>query len=687
MSTPYIKKLRKRFIDDCEQKKYHQAPIDKFELAERYAAKKHSDTERAVLRLQAVLEAENPYVWEDEKIALIRTVTVLPEIFTMVEMDELRQKYTIHEQGKVCNITPDYSLLLDCGFDAKRKEINSQLSTADAGQMELLVGMLRTLDIIEDFASRYHVAAVTAGNSIVAESFSIIPAKPPQTFLQALQFLRLLHYCLWTSFNYHNTLGRFDQYLYPYLKADMESGLIDEEIALEQLEEFFLSCNKDSDLYTGMQQGDNGQSIVLGGFDENGKGRYNKLSQLCLDACESLKLIDPKINLRVSSKTPLSLYEKGSRLTKLGLGFPQYSNDDIVVPCLLSWGYRSEDAYNYTVAACWEVIIPGYGMDIPNINGLSFAAAVQESMPVLPNKKNFNAFLDTVHSTIDSKVSKLIDPIGEVYMEPAPLMSMMMHDCITTMRDISHGSRYNNYGIHGTGLSTAVDSLAAIRHYVFEEKFFSAQQMLDMVENDFQGFEKENNILRYEAPKMGNDDDKVDSLATQLLDWFADAVKNRTNSRGGIYRVGTGSAMYYIWHAVDEPASADGRRRGEPLACNYSPSLFSRCSGPISIIKSFSKPNLNRVANGGPLTIELHDMIFRDDESIRKVAMFVKSFMDMGGHQMQINTINRDTLLDARKHPENHRNLIVRVWGWSGYYVELDEVYQDHILKRTELSF
>ena len=193
-------------------------------------------------------------------------------------------------------------------------------------------------------------------------------------------------------------------------------------------------------------------------------------------------------------------------------------------------------------------------------------------------------------------------------------------------------------------------------------------------------------MLRYEAPKMGNDDESVDALADQLLNWAADALEGRVNDRGGIYRAGTGSAMYYVWDSRDRCATPDGRRAGEELACNYSPSLFIRCDGPVSIIKSFSRPDLVRVANGGPLTIELSDTMFRSEESIGKVAMFVKSFFDLGGHQMQINAVNREKLLDAKKHPENYRNLIVRVWGWSGYFVELDECYQDHIIKRMELT-
>lgn len=684
--TEYMKTLRKRFVTDAEQKKLRQTPMEPYALAEEWSRQGLADHVRAVERLRTVLEKEQPYVWPDEKIALIRTVPVLPEIFTQEEWKQLREKYTIHEQGKVCNITPEYSLLLDKGFDKQREEIRERMKTATAEQQVFLEELMQVMDLLQNLADRYRQAAEQAGNRTVAESFAVIPAHKPQTFLQALQFLRLLHYGLWASFNYHNTLGRIDQYLYPYYQADRQAGRLTEEQALELVEEFFLSCNKDSDLYTGMQQGDNGQSLVLGGYDVEGNDQYNELSELCMRACEELRLIDPKVNLRVNRTTSLERYVRGSELTRLGLGFPQYSNDDVVVPGLIRWGYRPEDACNYTVAACWEFIIPGYGMDIPNINGLSFAHAVEEALPALPQCKDFLQFLDNVHEALNRQAQQLMASVGEIYMEPAPLMSLLMRDCVANCRDISQGNRYNNIGFHGTGLSTAVDSLAAIRQYVFEEKRFTAEQMLDMVQKDFVGYEKENNLLRYEAPKMGNDDDKVDGLATMLLDWFADALAGHRNSRGGIFRAGTGSAMYYIWHAKDEQATPDGRHKGEALACNYSPSLFSRCKGPVSIIKSFAKPHLERVANGGPLTIELHDTIFRNKDSVRKVGMFVKSFMDMGGHQMQINAVNRDTILDAKAHPEDHRNLIVRVWGWSGYFVELDEVYQDHILERMELT-
>lgn len=686
-----IEKLLQFYIKDKEHHKYRQEKTgNPFFLAEEFAKAGLSDVERSVKRLAWVLEREKPVVFPDASIVMMRTVPEIPEIFTEKEWEEIKKEHAVHEQGKVCNVNPDYMKIIGVGFDAKRIEIEKIMAEKkESGEEEAfcyLEAVLRTMDLIETFAERYAKEAERAGNQEAAAILRKIPKQKAESLKEALQFFRLLHYCLWCSFNYHNTIGRFDQYMEPFLKADLEKGILTEESALELLEEFFISFNVDSDLYPGMQQGDNGQSMVLGGSNAEGEDLYNPLSDLCMQASLELRLIDPKINLRVHKNTPLSLYERGTELTKQGLGFPQYSNDDVVVQALLNWGYEEKDAWQYVVAACWEFIIPGCGMDIPNIDGLSFADAVVKCLPKLTECSTFADFLELVKCRIGEMIKEMTENHRKIYMEPSPVLSLLMDGCVEKGKDISAGNKYNNYGIHGTGLSTAVDSLAAIRQYIYEEKSLSAKELLCALEQNFKGQEKLRNRLRFEGPKMGNDDDRADDLAVLLLDWFADGLSGIHNDRGGIYRAGTGSAMYYIWHSKNLQATPDGRDKGEELACNYSPSLFSRCLGPVSIIKSFAKPHLVRVANGGPLTIELYDSMFRNKESIRKVAMFVKSFMDMGGHQMQINAVNRENLLDAKAHPENHRNLIVRVWGWSGYFVELDEVYQNQIIKRMELT-
>lgn len=688
--TSKIEKMLDYYVVKKEHHQFRQQEKDAYRYAAVYAEKGLGDLERSVCRLRDVLAEEKPVVMQGESIALLRTVVTLPEIFTKEEFAEIEKEHYIHEQGKVCNINPDYMKLISSGTREKKQQILEKMETYQAEdklqKATCEKAMYDTLCIIEEFAERYQKEAERVGNTTVAEMLKRIPQEKPQSFLEALQSLRIIHYCLWCSFQYHNTLGRFDQYMYPFYENDIREGKLTKEAALELLEEFFLCLNKDSDLYTGMQQGDNGQSMVLGGLNPDGTESYNELSDLCMQASLELKLIDPKINLRVHQNTPLSLYVRGTELTKEGLGFPQYSNDDVVIEALKNWGYEEKDAYNYAVAACWEFIIPGCGMDIPNLNGLSFPACVMEAVDRLEEMDSFEVLMEKVKEIIFAQSAKLREGVHDIYMEPAPLMSILMDGCVEKGKDISEGNKYNNFGFHGIGIATAVDSMASIKKYVYDEKTLTRAEMLSALRTNFEGRERLANMLRYEGPKMGNDDDEVDAIATALLDWFADSMAGHVNERGGCYRAGTGSAMYYIWQSEGMPATPDGRRAGEEFAANYSPSIFTRLDGPLSIIKSFAKPHLSRVANGGPLTIELTDSMFRNEESTEKTARFVKTFIDLGGHQLQINAVNREKLIDAKKHPEKYKNLIVRVWGWSGYFVELDECYQDHIIKRMELA-
>ena len=689
--TEKIRNLQKFFIYDKAHHACRRPAEDKYRLAEKFCAENIAPLERSVERLLYMLKEETPVVFPEERIAFTRTIPVLPELFTPAELSDLCEKYWLHEQGEVCNINVDYTLLMNTGFDAARENLKNlaeeRSENGEIEKAEYLLHQEAILAAVQELSDAYAAKAREIGNETVAKTLSRVPAKAPETLLEALQMFRILHYVMWCGHNYHNTVGRFDQYMYPYFKRDMDAGIYTEESALELLEEFFLTFNRDSDLYTGMQQGDNGQSMVLGGLNPDGTDSYNLLSELCLKASLELKVIDPKINLRVNKNTPLSTYVLGSELTKQGLGFPQYSNDDVVIPGLLNWGYREEDAYNYVMAACWEFIVPGCALDVPNIGAVSFARAVSDAtINHLVGCPDYETFLGHVKDCITSQVDALEEQVKNLYVFPAPFMSLMTRGCVEKAQDVSLGAYYNNYGLHGTGVATAADSLEVIDRYVFGDGSVSAEQLKKAVETNFEGEEDLLTRVRYHTPKMGNNEDCVDARAVWLLNTFADAANGRINERGGIFRVGTGSAMYYVSHPQDIPATPDGRRAGEPLGANYSPSLFIRAKGPVSILQSFAKPDLSRVINGGPLTLELHDTVFRNPEAVQKVAILVKSFMDMGGHQLQLNAVNRDTLLDAQKHPENHKNLIVRVWGWSGYFVELDKIYQDHILQRMELG-
>ena len=656
--------MNKEFYNFILEKKHHSVRrhLD-IDLAEQYAARGLSPIERMSERFELLCNEEVPVIFKNEQIVFVRTIENLPSIFTEIEWEEISKKNYIHELGFMSNLSPNYYDTISVGLLAKRE-------TADEYGK-------RAIDNIIKLSDKYLAEAKRQNREDLVEILTQVPRYPARNFREALQFFRIIHFSLWLEGNYHNTIGRFDRFIYPYLKADIDNGVYTEETALELLEDFFLSFNKDSDIYVGVQQGDNGQSMMLGGCDEEGNDVFNLLSSLCLKASYNNKMIDPKINLRVSKNTPVERYVEATRLTKAGLGFPQYSNDDIVIPALEKLGYEHNDAVNYTVAACWEFIIPKVGADVANITAVSYPKAVDTALHNnLIASDSYEEFFKSVQNEIKIETDKACDNIDNLWFVPSPFMNVLM-DC-----DIYTGGKYNNFGVHGTGIATAADSLAAIKKYVFEEKLITKEELIEAVDQNFENSPQLLHKLRFEAPKLGNNDDFVDSIATELLDTLAAAVDGKINCRGGIFRAGTGSAMFYLWHANEIGASPDGRYAKEPFGTNYSVSLFAKVKGPVSVVASMTKQHFENAINGGPLTLEFHDSVFANDDGVEKVGMLVKRFIELGGHQLQLNTVNTETLLDAQKHPENYKQLVVRIWGWSAYFVELDKEYQDHVIAR-----
>ena len=691
--TERIKSLLERTFDK-EQAKFRR-DVDWKPLLERFIADGVGDEARARIGLEEMLKAEEPAFMDGERIAFLRTVKQIPDLHSDAEMAARRAAGTAFgEKGVVFNITADFAPAIRDGLDVRLSEMESRLARCradgDAEGVEFLENAIPSVKAVLGLAERYRVEAERRGLSEIAATLAQVPRKGARTFHEALQSLRVLHYAMWCEGEYHCGLGRIDQYLYPYYEADVKAGRLTDETALEELEEFFVACNRDSDLYIGIQQGDNGQSVMLGGVTRDGKPAFNALSRLCLKACGELKLVDPKINLRVDKTTPLEIYELGTELTAKGLGFPQYANDDVVIPALQRWGYGLEDARDYSVAACWEFLVPGCGMDINNIDAVSFVGALDATLRILTQRcreaeeQRYDDVEAEFFAEVQRRADALVDKYRHVEILPGPFVSAISTGCIEKARDVCRGAKYNNFGIHGTGIAVAVDSLASVRELVFEKKLVSLSELVALLDTDFAG-RPDVLAAAKSAPKMGNADPKVDDIAKRVIGFWGHAFDGKKNDRGGIFRPGTGSAMYYIWHTRDVPASPDGRLKGEPLSANWAPALDAPVKGPVSVVRSFTEPDLGLVCNGGPLTIEIHDSAFSMPDGVEKVAHLVKFFIERGGHQMQINTINRETLLDAQKHPERHRHLIVRVWGWSGYFIELDKEYQDQIIKRVEL--
>jgi formate C-acetyltransferase len=321
-------------------------------------------TQRAARLTRRMCEAEAVVIEPDERIVFTRTVKRVPPLYRPEEMERMLTGRTTHELGPISNICADWGMVLGEGLLARR-DAGLAARARSAGDPEaatFLDAVVETIDAVLALAGRYAAAARAFGRDDLVEVLSRVPAHPAVTFHEALQALRLCHAALWLSGHYHCGLGRIDQYLWPYLEADLAGGRLTQAEAQELLEEFFISLNKDSDLYPGIQQGDNGQSVMLGGQRRDGGDGVNPLTSIALKAARTVALIDPKINLRVTRETDLRLIAKGVELTRLGLGFPQWCNDEVIIPGLVAAGYDLEDARDYSVAACWEFIIPGKGM-------------------------------------------------------------------------------------------------------------------------------------------------------------------------------------------------------------------------------------------------------------------------------------------------------------------------------------
>lgn len=630
-------------------------------FADGFAARGLSPAERMTERFERLSAMEKPYINPDEKIVLIRTVKNIPDCFTEDEWAEIKSKHFIHELGYISNLSPNYAKVIEKGLLYFRE-----------GADEYSV---RTIDAVIALCDRYREEALRLGREDVAEVLERVPRYSARNFREALQFFRILHYSLWLEGNYHNTVGRFDRYMYPYFKKDMDGGVYTREEVFELLCDFFISFNKDSDMYVGVQQGDNGQSMVLGGTDIDGKDCFNELSALCLEASRELKVIDPKINLRVSSKTPIETYEKGTELTRVGLGFPQYSNDDVVIDALVKQGYDREDAVNYVVAACWEFIIPAVGNDVANIGALNFPKVVDRAIRGYEGD-SFDGLMDRVRAEVAAECEKITSGVRDLWFVPSPFMSILRDEI-----------KYNNFGIHGCGVASATDALTAVKKYVYGQKRIDRARLLAALDANFENDPELLHMLRYESPKLGDGtSEETREISSALLNCFADALRGKKNCLGGIWRAGTGTAMYYLWHADEVGATADGRMKGEAFGTNFSPNLFAKISGPVSVVEDFSVQPFDRVINGGPLTLEFAAGIFKNDESIKKVAALIKYYISRGGHQLQLNAVNPEDMKNAQKNPEAYRRLVVRIWGWSAYFTELDKCFQDHVMARQEYS-
>lgn len=616
----------------------------------------------------------------------------------------------------IFNLTPGYYNILNKGFKGIKDEANKKIGELKSQKknnekIEFLKSINIICDAVMDFVLKYSekLKILASEEKNITKRIQLqkmsqicqnVPANPANTFHEALQALWFTHMLVQCEGHPLIGLGRFDQYMFPFYKKSIDDGVLVPEEAKKLLEVFWEKLNEDISRKSMVFEGDTGQIITLGGQTKDGFDATNDLSYLCLETTMKLKLVGSKIVVRLHNNTPTKFLNKACELACMGMGFPLFVNDEVIIPALQDIGYTITDARDYSVAACWEPLVPGrtfYYGDGTSIILLKCLEAVLNHGKSLVNREkigldigdltSFNSFDElqkNVKKEITYAIKKFIKSRNEREFAPAPLLSLLMDDCIENARDISKGGcRYNDWGVLGASLANTADALATIKKLVFEEKVLSSKELYKALLKNYNGYEDIRQMLINKVPKFGNDDDYVDSIAKDIAEFYCNDVLKYKNPYGGRYRPGFESAGQFIFSAKKLGPSTDGRKAREHFASNLSPSPGIDKNGPTAVIKSITKIDSKKAPNGSVLDLTFSPTLL-DGDGITNLIAIITSFIELGGAETHLNIISSKILRDAQRKPENYRHLIVRVWGFSAYFVDLPKDFQDHIIQRAE---
>ena len=549
----------------------------------------------------------------------------------------------------------------------------------------------------------------------IAENCAVVPAHKPQTFHQALQMYWFVHLAVTSELNPWDSYspGRLDQHVYPFYRDDVAAGRLTRDQALELLECLWVKFNnqpappkvgvtlKESGTYTDFA------NINTGGIAPDGSDGVNDVSYLILDCMDDMKLLQPSSNVQISRKTPMKFLLRACEISRKGWGQPAFYNTEAIVQELLAAGKSLEDARRGGTSGCVETgafgneayILTGY-FNLPIIleltlyNGYDHVAGRQLGLP-LGNAEDFHSYeelLDAYHKQIeyflDIKIrgSNLIESIYANYM-PVPFLSVITNDCIATGKDYNAGgARYNTSYLQGVGIGTVTDSLAAIRYQVFDGKNITMRDLLRAMREDFANDPQILNLVQNHSPKYGNDDDYADDIMRSVFEFYRDTVTGRPNQRGGTYRVNMLPTTCHVYFGEVMLASANGRRAGKPVSEGISPEKGADTNGPTAVLRSCAK--MDHLSTGGTLLNQkFTPSVVAGETGLRQMANLIRAYFNMDGHHIQFNVIDRQTLLDAQAHPEEYKDLVVRVAGYSDHFRNLSRALQDEIIARTEQSF
>ncbi len=616
------------------------------------------------------------------------------------------------------------------GFLDIKNDIQSVMAEVDSKKdPDTLMKLeeLKSMDIAADalilYAERYSDLLVKAVDeekdpirknelSTMANICKRVPKYPPESFWEAIQYYWFVHLGVTTELNTWDSFnpGRLDQHLFPFYKKGLEEGSLTEMEAKEILKSFWIKFNnqpappkigvtaQESATYTDFC------TINIGGVKSDGSDASNKLSYILLDVIEEMRLLQPSSMVQLSKKNPNRLIKRALKIIKTGYGQPSIFNTEAIISELLRQGKSIIDARNGGASGCVETgafgtesyILTGYFnivkvLEITLNNGIDPSAGknigIRSGDPTTFETFNdfYNAFEKQLNHFIDIKIAgnNIIDQIYAKFM-PSPFLSILIDDCVSKGKDYNDGgARYNTSYIQGVGMGSITDSLTAIKKNVFDDKIISMNDLLKALKNDFHGFKRIREILVNDTPKYGNDDDYADDLAKRVFESYFQAIDGRPNTKGGKHRINLLPTTVHVYFGSVIGAMPDGRKKGEPLSEGISPVQGADRNGPTSVIKSVSK--IDHLRTGGTLLNQkFSPQLLSTETGIEKLMHLIRSYFRLDGHHIQFNVIDAETLREAQKTPEKYRDLIVRVAGYSDYFVDLIPDLQNEIINRTE---
>lgn len=636
------------------------------------------------------------------------------------------------------HLAADYERLLKTGlkgYEERTRKLKDQLDLCvpeNIDKYQFYKSVLIVIDAVKTFAKRFSdlakEKAENAEGKRKEELLEIsriclkVPYEPAETFKEALQSTWFIQLILQIESNGHSlSYGRFDQYMYPYYKHDIDNKLITEDEALELLTNLWiktLTINKvRSQSHTFSSAGSPMyQNVTIGGQTTDKKDAVNELSYLILKSVAQTRLPQPNLTVRYHKNLDKKFMDECIEVMKLGTGMPAFNNDEVIIPSFIEKGVKEEDAYNYSAIGCVETAVPGkWGyrctgmsyMNFPRIlliamnNGIDLTSGKRfvEECGYFKYMTSFEQLKDAWDKVVRklTRMSVIVENSIDLALErdvPDVLCSALTEDCIGRGKTIKEGGAVYDF-ISGlqVGIANMADSLAAIKKLVFEEKKITPEQLWNAIIDDFTSEESQKiqQMLINESPKYGNDDDYVDNLVVEAYDSYIDEMKKYPNTRygrgpiGGIRYAGTSSISANVGQGYGTMATPDGRKARTPLAEGCSPAHSMDKNGPTAVFKTVSKLPTHEITGGVLLNQKVTPQMLSTEENKMKLEMMIRTFFNrLEGYHVQYNVVSRDTLIDAQLHPEKHRDLIVRVAGYSAFFNVLSKATQDDIIERTE---